>query len=189
MPGTMKIIGITGTLGAGKGEAVEYLKKRGFAHFSARDFLLEEVRRRGLPPNRDSTNFVGEDLRRIHSASYVIESLLEKARKIGKNCVLESVRTVGEIRFLRTQPDCTILAVDADQRLRYDRVSKRKSSLDQITFEKFVEDERRESISKNPARMNLPDCIALADFVLMNNGTKEELYEKVEEILKKILKK
>lgn len=38
----MHIIGITGTLGAGKGTIVEYLKdKKGFAHFSVREFLKE----------------------------------------------------------------------------------------------------------------------------------------------------
>jgi dephospho-CoA kinase len=180
----MQIIGITGTLGAGKGEVVEYLKQKGFVHFSARSFLLEEVRRRGLPEDRDSTNFVGEDLRRMHSASYILENLYAKALESGQNCVLESVRTVGEIQFLRSKPHFSLLAVDADPKLRFERAYKRKSSLDNVTFEKFMQDEHRESISKDPARMNLPDCIALADAVIINNGTKEELYEKVEEFLK-----
>jgi len=182
----MHVIGITGTLGAGKGEVVEYLKKRGFLHFSAREFLLEEVKRRGLEPNRDSTNFVGEDLRRLHGASYVVEKLLAKALEVGKDAVIESIRTVGEIRFLKTQPNFHLLAVDADPELRYARIANRKSSLDHVTFEKFMEDEKRESISEDPARMNLLHCIGLADYVLTNNGTKGELYAQVEEVLKKI---
>ena len=32
------IIGITGTLGAGKGTVVEYLKKKSFKHYSVRSF-------------------------------------------------------------------------------------------------------------------------------------------------------
>ena len=40
----MVIIGITGTLGAGKGTIVDYLKEeRGFLHFSARQFIIEEI--------------------------------------------------------------------------------------------------------------------------------------------------
>lgn len=183
MPTDMKCIGITGTIGAGKGEAVEFLKKKGFVHFSAREFLFAEVRRRGLEPNRDSTNMVGEDLRRIHSAHYVIESLFNQAKKLGKNCVIESVRTVGEIQFLRKQPNFSLLAIDADPKVRYERVVGRRSSLDKVTFEKFLADEQRESVGTDPAKMNLPDCIKLADVVIMNNGTKEELYTKVEEAL------
>ena len=49
------IVGITGTLGAGKGAVVDHLtSKHGFLHFSARAFLTEEVRARGLPLSRDS---------------------------------------------------------------------------------------------------------------------------------------
>ena len=35
----MIIIGITGTIGAGKGTIVELLIKKGFKHYSVRDFL------------------------------------------------------------------------------------------------------------------------------------------------------
>ncbi|MDR0438308.1 MAG: AAA family ATPase, partial [Bacteroidales bacterium] len=49
------IIGITGTIGAGKGTIVDYLvSQKGFLHFSVRDFLSEEIERRGLPVNRDT---------------------------------------------------------------------------------------------------------------------------------------
>ena len=35
------IIGITGTLGAGKGTVVDFLKEKGFRHFSVRDYLIK----------------------------------------------------------------------------------------------------------------------------------------------------
>lgn len=41
----MIIIGITGTLGAGKGTVVEYLKTKGFKHFSVREFLTQEIKK------------------------------------------------------------------------------------------------------------------------------------------------
>ena len=37
------IIGITGTLGAGKGAVVEFLKQKDFKHYSVRNFLIEEI--------------------------------------------------------------------------------------------------------------------------------------------------
>ena len=46
----MKIIGITGTLAAGKGTVVEYLvERKWFAHYSVRGFLTEEIKKRNLP--------------------------------------------------------------------------------------------------------------------------------------------
>ena len=45
----MRIVGITGTLGAGKGALVEYLQTRhDFKWFSVRAFLLREIEKRGL---------------------------------------------------------------------------------------------------------------------------------------------
>ena len=49
----MIIIGITGTLGAGKGTIVDYLvKEEGFDHYSVRGFLLEEMKKMGMPCSR-----------------------------------------------------------------------------------------------------------------------------------------
>ena len=68
----MITIGITGTLGAGKGTIVDYLvKEKGYVHFSVRDFIVEEIERRGLPINRDSMTMVGNDLRAQYSPSYI----------------------------------------------------------------------------------------------------------------------
>jgi dephospho-CoA kinase len=46
-----------------------------------------------------------------------------------------------------------------------------------------MENEQRESVSMDPAVPNLPACIRLADHVLLNNGTVEELYEELGKIL------
>lgn len=43
----MLIIGITGTIGAGKGTVSDYLvNKKGFKHFSVREFLIKEINKR-----------------------------------------------------------------------------------------------------------------------------------------------
>jgi hypothetical protein len=61
----MKIIGITGTLGAGKGTVVDYLMQppHSFAHYSARSLLTEIIEERGLPLNRDSMRDVANGMR------------------------------------------------------------------------------------------------------------------------------
>lgn len=185
----MHVIGITGTIGAGKGAVVECLKKNGFIHFSARDFILEEVRRRGLEPVRQNTTDVANDLRTLHSPSYIIENLYKRAEASGANSVIESVRALGELAFLRTHPNFVLIAVDADPRVRYERAVKRNSELDHVTFEKFMADENREMFSKNPTEGSIRDCMNQADFTIMNDGTLEDLNGKVEEILKKIMPK
>jgi len=61
----MLVIGITGTIGAGKGTVVDYLTgKKGFSHFSVRGYLIRhfsvrgylirEIKKRGLVVDRNS---------------------------------------------------------------------------------------------------------------------------------------
>jgi dephospho-CoA kinase len=181
------IIGITGTLGAGKGTVVEYLKEKGLKHYSAREFIVKEVTKRGLEPIRDNITAVADDLRKKNFPGYIISELLKEAEAHGGNAVIESVRALGEIEVLRkSKEQFYLFAVDAYPRTRYERVIARKASTDNVTFEKFIEDEQKESTGESPWRGNLPGCIKLADFVFQNNGTKEELFVQVENVLKEI---
>ena len=179
------IIGITGPLEAGKGPIVEILKERGFTHYSAREFIVEEVRRRGLPENRDSMTLVANGLRAQHGAGYIIQKLYKKAREAGGKAVIESVRAVGEIEPLKKEGSM-LLAVDADPKLRYERIVKRGSSTDHVSYEKFLADEAREDNNTDPTKGNLSACIALADYIIQNNGSVEDLRAQVGEILGKI---
>ncbi|NQV02759.1 MAG: AAA family ATPase [Bacteroidia bacterium] len=183
----MIIIGITGTLGAGKGTIVEYLvDKKGFAHYPVRGFLLEKIREMGLPENRDSMFNLANELRAEYGPSYVVDQLFEEAGKSGKNSIIESIRTTGEIASLRKKGTFYLFALDADPKLRFDRIQLRKSVTDSVSYETFVENEKRESFSTNPGVQNLRACIREADVILINNGTIEELYLEVDTVLKRL---
>jgi dephospho-CoA kinase len=184
----MKIIGITGTLGAGKGEISAFLKKRGFVHFSVRNFLTAELKRRGLPINRDEMTELANELRKTHKPSYIIEELYAQAVGNGAPSIIESVRAKGEADFLKKK-GALIIAVDADPKLRYERIQARKSDLDHVSYEKFLSDEKREMDSDDPLRQNIRDCMRRADFVLINNGTLDELHAQIDKILPRILPK
>jgi dephospho-CoA kinase len=186
----MKIIGITGTIGAGKGTVVGYLTERkGFTHFSVRAFLIEIITARNMEVNRDSMVQVANELRASHSPSYLIESLYERARKAGNDCVIESIRTPGEVAALRTKKDFTLLAVDADPLLRYERIKLRGSETDMIDYDTFLANEQREMDADDPTKQNIRKCIALADYRIENNDSIEALFAVTEKILQQIEKK
>lgn len=186
----MIIIGITGTLGAGKGTIVDYLlKTKGFAHFSVRTFITKEIEKRKLPVNRDSMVTVANELRAVHSPSYIVEQLYEDAIRSGGNCVIESIRTPGEVDALKSKGNFYLFAVDAPAALRYERIQQRKSETDNVTFETFLENEKREMQSIDPNKQNISKCIEMADYLFENDETMEELREKVDAVITYILKK
>jgi dephospho-CoA kinase len=183
----MLIIGITGTLGAGKGTIVDFLtKEKGFAHFSVRAFIAAEIAARGMEINRDSMVIVANDLRKKNSPSYITDCLYEKALALGQNSIIESIRTPGEIYSLRSKGGFFLFAVDADPLIRYERIKLRQSETDNITYQTFLDNEQREMESSDPNAQNIGKCMELADFKLWNNGTMEQLNRQVEEILMKI---
>jgi len=184
----MIVIGITGTLGAGKGTIVDYLvENKGFAHYSVRAYLVKEIERRGMPVNRDSMVVVANDLRQRNSPSFVTDELYKLALESLKNCVIESIRTPGEVESLRSKGRFYLFAVDADFRVRYERIFARNSETDKVDFETFLENEKREMDASDRNKQNLRRCIEMADFVFLNEGSIQSLNEQIERVLEKIL--
>ena len=179
----MRIIGIAGSFGAGKGVIVEYLvQERGFNHYSASGLITEEIARRGMPVNRDSMIVVANDLRATHGPSYIIDSLFERAKESGKDSIIESLRAVAEVRRIK-ELGGFVLGVDADPHIRYERAVARGSEKDNVSFEKWVEQERLESNPDDPTKQNIFGALAESNAIVTNNGTLEELYQQVDEVL------
>lgn len=183
----MIIIGITGTLGAGKGTLVEYMKTHhDFLHFSVRDFLVRELKKRKLEVNRDTMTHLANDLRAQYRPSYVTDQLYNEAAALEKNSIIESIRTPGEITSLRAKSDFYLFAVDADPKIRYERIQIRKSATDSIDFNTFMGNEQREMTATDPNKQNLSRCIAQADYVFDNNGDQKALFAQLQLVLTKI---
>jgi len=173
----MIIIGITGTIGAGKGTVVEHLtKNKGFRHFSVRTFLTSVIEERHMPVNRDTMVLVANELRKEHGPAYIVEKLYEQAAKEKSHAIIESIRTPGEIDMLQALGSFYLLAVDAKPEIRYQRIVQRNSETDHISFETFLANELREMHTNDPNKQNLSKCIERANFVIHNNDGFDELY-------------
>lgn len=180
------ILGITGTNGAGKGTVVEYLvKQKGFKHFSASGLITEEIIKRKMPVNRDNMILVGNDLRVKNGAGYIAEELIKRASNNKNDSIIESIRILSEVDKLREKGGI-LLAVDADQKLRYKRILLRGGDKDKVSLEQFVAQEKLEMKSNDQNKQNLLACIKETNYLIENNGTFEELNREIEKLLVKI---
>lgn len=179
------LIGLTGTLGAGKGTMAQYLLQQGFTHYSAREFIRTEVQKRGLPENRDMLVQVGNDLRRQFGPDYVIATMARRGLAESDRVIVESIRVPAEVEAVQKMGG-VVIALDADQKLRYERLYKRGlTDTDNVTFAEFVAEEEREMRSDDPYKQNIHRCLAMADYRIENNGTEEELYEQIDEVIQR----
>ena len=179
----MLIIGITGTNASGKGTIVDILKKDfGFKHLSVREYIAKEVKRKNLKVTRETLIETANEIRKEHSPSYIVEQLYKEAEKLQKPVVIESIRTVGEVKALRKKPNFLLIAVDADRKTRYERSLRRNSETDNLSYKQFIQTEEREMTSKDEGKQNLRKCIEMTDIVILNNGTIEDLRKQVRRI-------
>lgn len=175
------IIGITGTDGAGKGSAVDYLvKKYDFTHLSSRALIEQEINRRGLTPDRATLRLIANEMRAKHGDDVIVQRAFEKVSEFDlKKAAIESIRTMAEVKTLKEHGGI-LLAIDADPKVRYERISRRKSESDNVTFEQFQEHEALEMNDPDPHGMQKGEVMKAADYTIFNDGGYEDLHTKLD---------
>ncbi|MCX6569668.1 MAG: AAA family ATPase [Candidatus Aminicenantes bacterium] len=134
---------MTGTNGAGKGEAAAFFMARGYTYFSLSDIIREELRTRGESVSRDNLIRIGNELRERYGPDVLARRTLAK---IDGPAVVDSIRNTHEVACLRLQPGFVLLAIDAPAEVRFIRVAARgrdESAADLEAFRKNIESSRR----------------------------------------------
>jgi dCMP deaminase len=176
------IIGLTGKNGSGKTAVSEYLQSRGFTPYSLSDEIRNEIGRRGREITRAALIEVGNELREKLGPGILAERILRNLER-ERNYVVDSIRNPYEVEVLRSRSDFTLLAVEADERIRFERSRQRGRESAAQTLQQFIAEEAQELDSSNPAGQQLHATRQKADLVVINNGTLEELHRQLDALL------
>jgi dCMP deaminase len=180
------LIGLTGRNASGKGEVARYLQKKSFYYYSLSDVIREEIRARGLEPTRELLITVGNELRQRYGANILAERILAKIED-DKHYVIDSIRNPSEVDAFRAAKHFKLIRIDANPEIRFRRILARRRESDPRTFEEFVELENREAEGDDTSQ-NLVKVELMADHSLLNEGTLEELYPHIDQLLLRLLK-
>ncbi len=175
----VRLIGLTGTNGSGKGEAAAYFKKKGFAYFSLSDLIREKLQKEGKEVTRDNLIQRGNQLREKDGPDILARRVIEKVKD---KAVIDSIRNPFEVEFLRNHGKFILLAIDAPVELRYERAKRRGREESASTLEEFIKKEKEEMTGSEKGQQ-LHSCMTMADLVIINDGTLEDFHLKLEETL------
>lgn len=190
MKDKLKVIGLSGTNGAGKDAAGALLAEHyGFLFFSFTELFREECHRRGLPVTRENTRMIGNEWRRKEGASALVGRSMEIFKKADASqytgFVMSSIRNPGEADHIH-ELGGTVIWVDADPRTRYDRIQKNAASRgrageDNRTFAQFLQEEQDEMHPPkdgDAASLNMATVKERADIFITNNSDSLETLQR-----------
>lgn len=179
----MIAIGIIGSIGSGKGVIGNYLVK----HYDFYRVLMGNVvravaRREGVPINRENLQMLGKKMREKHGNDYYINLVVEKARKSKKQrVVIDGMRFYEDVTVAKRELDAKIIQVEADAGIRFKRLQKRGRKGFATTLEKFEIDEKNE-----PGYNELQKTLKLVNYKISNNGTQQDLYKQLDNLMSEL---
>lgn len=175
-----KIIAVIGMCGSGKTEAVKYFVENGYKRVYFGEVVMNEMKRLGLEVNEQNERTTRENLRKeFGMGAMAIKSLLliEEYLKQG-NVVIESLYSWQEFKIVHAEfgDVFKLLSIYTTKELRYERLHKR--TIRPLNLE--------ESISRDLSEIEKLDKggpIAYADYLVMNDGTMDDMNNKLKEYL------
>ncbi len=187
----MKVIGLTGTISSGKEVVREIFEKNTNAYSVVLSRLLKEdaLKKQGIKITREIRQNLGNELRKQYGADILAKIAVGFMQKNKDFLIIDGIRNPGEADFLKSKfgGDFKLVAVDAAQQIRFERISKRNREGDPKTWEEFIlADERDQGKDEPEYGQQIRKCIEAADIVLQNDGSMEEFQKKVEDVIKKL---
>ena len=176
----MRLLLITGMPGSGKTTAARYIEEYGFRVLTMGDVVREEAERRGLRPTRETLSTLAEELRRMEGGDAIARRCIERIKALkAEGVVVDGVRSLEEVdAFRREFGDATLVAIHASPRTRFERLMRRGRVDDPVDWDEFHRRDLKE------LEFGLGSAIAMADIIVINEGTLENLRREIETLLR-----
>ncbi len=177
------ILAIVGLPGSGKTEAANFFRQKGLPVISFGKIINDYVDKNNLSHTEVVHKKIREEFRvKYGKAAMAILNQKNIQEALAKNMmvIIDGMRSWEEYLYLKkifSDVQLVILALFADKEIRYQRLAKRKER-NKLTGE---ERDINELIGTN-----MGPTIAFADFLIKNNFSLEEFYDKLEHVYRAV---
>ncbi|MFQ5888143.1 MAG: AAA family ATPase [Candidatus Hydrothermarchaeales archaeon] len=175
------VVGLIGRMGSGKGVVSDHMhEKYGASQHRFSQVLMDLLDRLYLPHDRKLLQELGACIRNKLGKLVIVDAFRKDLESDeSKIIVVDGIRYKNEVEMLRRFENNLLLFIDAPIKLRYQRCKKRgEKGETNISYEEFLKAESRET------ERYIDDIRKMADYIIDNSGTLEELFEKIDDIIK-----
>lgn len=177
------ILAIVGLPGSGKSEAAKFFAEKKLPVISFGKIINEYIDKHGLTHTEENHKKIREEIRKKHGKEAMAKLNEEKIKKALEKeivVVIDGMRSWEEYLYLRkkfSKAEIVILCLYADKELRDKRLSLRK-------YRGTLKGRERDI--NELIGTNMGPTIAMADYLVDNNGTIEDLKDKLEKVYREI---
>ena len=177
----MKLIGTVGRIGSGKDTIINYLHRRcGFPVYSLGDMVRDLVAEEQQETTRENLQETAQRLIEIHGDDFFVRQLIGKLEEDAPDAAgISGIRKPHDAKTFKEQYASNFILAHVrvkDPETRFMRLRQRKDPRDPEEFEDFlIQDQREEDI------FQIGETLAMADEVLSNDGSIEDLHQQIEE--------
>lgn len=171
------IIAIVGLPGAGKTDAAAFFQKKNLVVVHFGKTVNEYVDKKQLPHSEQVHKKIREEIRAKYGYEAMALLNIDKIKNsLNSNpiVVVEGMRSWEEYLYLKKElpkVNLVIVCVYSEKHLRYKRISKRNNLSEHYGEERDINE---------IVGLNMGPTIAYADFVIKNNYSHQEFYDKLE---------
>lgn len=172
----MKIIGLAGMPGSGKGVVSSIAEEMGCHIIRMGDIIREEAKKKGEDPGETAVK-----LRKEHGEYIIAEKCIHQIENIkGEKILIEGIRSPYEVElFKKHYKGFKIISIFSTRRTRFKRLQRRGRKDDTKDYKKFIERDQRE------LGFGLGDVIATSDYLIINEGPLQKFKENTKKVLRK----
>ncbi|MCK5587539.1 MAG: AAA family ATPase [Candidatus Lokiarchaeota archaeon] len=181
----MKVIGTVGMPGSGKSVVSQIFRERLNSFYIVMgDVIREEVMKEGLEPTPDNVRRIMLTIREREGNDIVARRCIEKLKENDEKyewVIIEGLRGLEELfTFRKHLSNFFLVAIHASPYIRFNRLKTRARSDAPKNREMFDKRDLTE------LKVGIGSVIALADHILANEGTKDDLRGIIDTFLKDV---
>lgn len=175
-----KIIAVIGMCGSGKSEVVKFFEGHGYKKVYFGGVVMDEIKRLGLEVNEANERMTRENLRKEFGMGAMAVKSLDKIEEfyMTGNVVVESLYSWDEYKIVKDKfgGSFKLLTVYTTKSLRYERLANRP-------VRPLTEEEACSRDYSEIEKLDKGGPIAFTDYLVINDGTLEELNKKLNKYL------